>query len=295
MITLAKKIGRFVLFAALALALIGGAGAVWAALLYANLRLSPSVPWALPALALFLWLTWWYLRGGGWPAGTGARRRELLRANPVAGRAVAWSCLAGLLAVGALAGLWIVMARVFAMPPNPLVPERFTSSPVFRAAILLGVSLLSPVIEESSVRGYLQSTLEHDFRATTAVLLSSAVFTLAHVSQGLVAPKLLFYFLVGVTFGALAYLNDSILPVLPVHMAGVLIFFLFVWPYDARRVPIAQGGTDAWFWLHVAQVVGCGALALLAFRRLATVSARRGTTRGLIGACLAESNMPQTE
>lgn len=277
MMSRAKKIGRFVLFAVLALALIAAAGAVWGALLYANLRLSPAVPWALPALALFLWLAWWYLGGGGWPAGTRDRRKALLRAKPVPYRAFAWSLVAGLLSIGAVAGLWIVLDRISPMPPNLLLPERFTSSPVVAAAIVLGASLLAPVIEESTVRGYLQSVLERDFRAVTAVALSSVVFVLAHVPQGLTASKTLCYFLVGVAFGTLAYLNDSILPILPVHMAADLIFFLCVWPRDAHRVALAESGADAWFWLHVAQVLACGGLALLAFRRLRAVSLPNGS------------------
>lgn len=273
--SLPRKIVTFVLFAALALALIAGASGVWAALLYGNLHLSPSVPWALPALVVFLWLIWRYLGGAGWPASTSDRRRALLRATPVSRRAFAWSLVAGLFAIGALAGLWIVLDRVFAMPPNSLLPTRVTASPTLIAAIIIGASLLAPVIEESAIRGYLQSVLERDFRAVTAVLLSSAVFAIAHLSQGAAVPKLFFQVLVGVTFGTLAYLNDSILPVLPVHLAGDLVFFIFIWPADATRLPISQSGTDAWFWLHVAQIIAFAALSLLAFLRLRAIPGRR--------------------
>lgn len=273
-----NKVGRFVLFAALALSLIAAASAVWGALLYVNLRLSPTIPWALPALALFLWLAWWSLGGGGWPAGTRDRRKALLRARPVPYRALAWSLVAGLLSIGAVAGLWIVLDRISPMPPNLLLPNRFTSSPVVAAAIVLGASLLAPVIEESTVRGYLQSVLERDFPAIPAVALSSAVFVLAHVPQGLTPSKCLCYFLVGGAFGTLAYLNDSILPILPVHVAADLIFFLWVWPGASHRASLAETGADAWFWLHVAQILVCGGLALLAFRRLRAVSPRSGQT-----------------
>jgi membrane protease YdiL (CAAX protease family) len=273
--SLTRKIGTFVLWAVLALALIFVAGAVWMALVYGNLRLIPSIPLALPALVLFLWVIWRYLGGAGWPASTSGTRKALLRSTPVSRRAFAWSQVAGLLAVGALAGLWILLQRVFAMPPNRLLPTGVTASPVIIAEIVLGASLLAPVIEESAVRGYLQSVLERDFPAVVAVLLSSVVFAIAHLSQGAVMPKMFFQLSVGVTFGTLAYLNDSILPVMPVHLVGDLVFFMFVWPGDATRPPIAQTGTDAWFWLHVAQTIVCAALALVAFRRLTAVSARQ--------------------
>jgi Type II CAAX prenyl endopeptidase Rce1-like len=100
------------------------------------------------------------------------------------------------------------------------------------------------------------------------VMLSSIVFALAHLSQGLPWAKLLIYFLVGLTFGAMAWLNNSILPVIPVHIAGDLSFFLWIWPNDVGRKLVWQSGADGWFWLHLAQVFVCTALSLLAFWRL---------------------------
>jgi len=255
-------------FGLLALLMIGIAGLIWGALVYANLRMSPSLPWCLPAIIIVLWLTWQYLGGKGPPHGTAAKRKLLLRANPVSARAFAWSALAGTLAIGALAGLWIIFARLIRMPPNPLLPANFASTPLLVASIIIGASLVAPIIEESAVRGYLQTTLEGQFQPATAVMLSSFIFALAHITQGLSVSKLTVYFLVGVTFGTMAFLNDSILPVIPVHIAADLVFFIFVWPHDATRELIWHVGTDGWFWLHVVQAVGFTALSLLALRQL---------------------------
>jgi membrane protease YdiL (CAAX protease family) len=139
------------------------------------------------------------------------------------------------------------------MPPNVLLPGNFALSPVLVASVMVGASLVAPIAEESAMRGYLQTLLEREFRPASAVMLSSFVFALAQVTQGLSLPKLLMYFLVGVTFGAMAYLNNSILPGIPVHIAGDLVFFLFIWPHDAARNLIWQSGADGWFWLHVSQ------------------------------------------
>src|SRR5262249_19851705 len=153
------------------------------------------------------------------------------------------------------------------MEPNVLVPSRFTSSPLFTAAIILGASILAPVVEETAVRGYLQGTLERSVSPTTAIILSSIVFAAAHVTQGTAWAKLLFYFLFGVTCGTMAGVPDSILPVLPVHMTGDLLFFIVIWPFDDTRLPIAQSGFDRSFWLHVAQTIVCGGLAAIALHR----------------------------
>jgi len=274
--SLAKKLAVFVGFSLLALFLIGFSSAVWGGLLYLNFRNIPSFPWALLVLFAYLWLFWRYLAGWGWPSRTRAKRQALLRANPVSPGAYGWSAIAGLLAVVALAGLWITLFQLFPTQPNPLIPTNFTSSPLFVAAITVGASLLAPITEESAVRGYLQSVLEPNFTPSIAITLSSVIFALAHATQGLVWPKLFFYFFVGVAFGALAYVNQSILPVIPVHIAGDLIFLTFVWPNDKSRVPVSQFGADTWFWVHFAQTMAFGALSIVAFSRIR--EARSGRT-----------------
>jgi membrane protease YdiL (CAAX protease family) len=263
-----RKTWLVVGYGLLALFMIGAAGLIWGTLIYANLKTSPSLPWSLPAMVIVLWLMWQYLSGKGWPRSTSAKRRLLLRANPVSRQALGWSALAGTLAIGALAGFWIVLARLVRMPPNVLLPGNFAFSPVLVAGIMIGASLVAPITEESAMRGYLQMILEREFQPAIAVMLSSFFFALAHVTQGLSLPKLLMYFLVGVTFGTMAYLNDSILPGIPVHIAGDLAFFLFIWPHDAARNLVWQSGADGWFWLHVSQAFGFTALSLLAFRQL---------------------------
>src|SRR5205085_10012989 len=108
-----------------------------------------------------------------------------------------------------------------------------------RLTVILGLimgSLVSPLTEEAAFRGYCQVMLERRFRGATAIAISSVFFALWHgPTQGFVWPKLLFYFLVGVTFGVAAYLTRSILPAIPVHIMGDLTFFFLVWPYDATR------------------------------------------------------------
>ena len=73
-------------------------------------------------------------------------------------------------------------------------------------------------------------------------------------------------------FGATAYLTNSILPAIPVHFVGLLIFFTLIWPQDAARPLVANAGTDSWFWIHAAQAIVFTILALWAFQRLAGVS-----------------------
>jgi membrane protein implicated in regulation of membrane protease activity len=54
-------------------------GSVSGALMFANLKLAPTLPLFLPATVLWLWLFWRYVRGDGWPRSTSDRRRTWLR------------------------------------------------------------------------------------------------------------------------------------------------------------------------------------------------------------------------
>ena len=139
--------------------------------------------------------------------------------------------------------------------------------------ILMG-SLVAPFMEEAGFRGYFQVALEREFHGSVAVIVSSLGFALAHFAHGILWPKLLVYFLVGVAFGATAYLTNSTLPAILPHMIGDLTFFTLVWPHDAARRLVSDSGTDNWFWIHVAQAIVFTALAVWAFHQLARVSSQ---------------------
>ncbi len=272
-------------FGLLAFAITVLAGGIWSALLVANLRSTPAVPWSVPAMALLLWLAWSYLGGRGWPRSTSEARRRYLRANRTPGWAYLWAWIAGGLSVVALAGYWIVLFRLVKMPPNAF--SDVSSYPRITVAlmILMG-SVVAPLMEEAGFRGYFQVALEREFRGSVAVAISSAVFALAHgPTQGFLWPKLLFYFLVGVAFGATAYFTNSILPAIPVHVAGLMIFFISIWPHDAARRLVWDSGTDPWFWIHAAQAIAFTVLAVWAFQRLARVNIQ--------GASLGTKTFPQ--
>jgi len=255
-----------------------GAG-VWATLATVNLASAPGIPWSVPVMAVVLWLMWQYLGGKWWPRRTSAARRFCLRANPVPGSVLAWAQVAGGLSLVALAGYWIVLSQLVKMPGNA-VPD-FSNHPLRTVVLMMGMaSLAAPLTEEPAFRGYCQVILERQFPAPTAVIISSILFSLVHgPTQGFLWPKLLVYFLVGVMFGTTAHLANSIVPNIPVHFFGLLIFFTLVWPRDASRGLVAENGADAWFWIHLVQAVVFTVLAILAYVRLAKTA--RGATAAL--------------
>lgn len=251
---------------------LAGAG-IWNALLFANLKVGPAIPWSVVVMAGVLWLLWRYLDGAWWPRRTASARHSLLRATLVSRRMFGWAWLAGGLALVALVGVWIVLVELTGAGGNPTLSTYAAYPPLTVTLALLMGSVVSPLTEEAAYRGYAQVILERVFPAMAAVTLSSIFFALWHgPTQGFLWPKLLFYFLVGLTFGATAYLTNSILPAILVHMAGDLTFFFLIWPHDATRPSVRQVGPDVSFWLAVAQAIIFTALAILAFSRLARLS-----------------------
>lgn len=263
-----------VVWSAIAVSLISiVAAGIWNVLIVANLTISPAISWAFPVMALVLWLLWLYLSGRGWPKRTAQVRHDLLRANLVSRQVFVWSLAAGILSIVALAGLWIVLVELTKVGGNPTIPTNPAYPALTVALLLIMGSLVSPLSEEAAFRGYGQVLLERVFPGAVAIGVSSVFFALWHgPTQGFLWPKLLFYFLVGVSFGTIAYITRSILPAIPVHIIGDLTFFLFIWPYDAARPFVWQNGAGLWFWIHLAQAIGFAALAFLAFRRLSRIA-----------------------
>ncbi len=202
-------------FGLLAFAITILAGGIWSGLVVANLQSTPAVPWSVPLMALLLWLAWSYLGGKGWPRSTSEARRRDLRAKRKSGPTYLWAWVAGVLSVVALAGYWIVLFQLVKMPPNALSDVSRYPRMTVALMIMMG-SFVSPLMEEAGFRGYFQVALEREFRGPVAVVIASVLFALAHgPTQGFLWPKLLFYFLVSVAFGATAHLTNSILPAIP--------------------------------------------------------------------------------
>jgi membrane protease YdiL (CAAX protease family) len=249
---------------------------IWSALILANLRTTPAIPWAAPAILILVWLTWRYLSGEWLPARTSEYRRRHLRARSVPMATFLWSLLTGALSIAALAGCWIVMTRIVRMPGNGL-PDMSAYPSFTVSALIMTSSLIGPIMEQAGFWGYGQVILEDHFRPWTAIIILSVMFGLGpHPPPGSVLwPRFVFYFLASVSFGLLAFYTRSILPSLATHIAADLVFFTLIWPRDSGRPLIAETGLDLSFWLSVALASASAILAGLAFVRLAKIAQSR--------------------
>jgi hypothetical protein len=83
-------------------------------LIFLNLQITPSIPWFLPIMLIWLWLFWRYLNGWGWPASTAQIRNQNLRAHKISAKVWFWSLLAegvSLMSVLGLTFLYLIISN----------------------------------------------------------------------------------------------------------------------------------------------------------------------------------------
>lgn len=78
--------------------------------------------------------------------------------------------------------------------------------------ILIMSSVVAGICEETGYRGYLQVPLEKKYGPTSAIIVSSIVFTSVHLSKAWALPILPNIFFASVLLGILAYRSGSLIP-----------------------------------------------------------------------------------
>lgn len=240
---------------------------------FANLRIFPRVPWAVPLIALYIWMFWRYMRGDGPPASTSAERRANLRANRLPGIIWAWALTAGVIALVTLVLALRVENRLVRLPAQTM-PDL----PGVPATTLLALFLLSApvagIIEESSFRGYMQRPIERRFGLPVAVLVTGTMFALVHLDfTPILWP---YYMAVAAIYGTVSFLTDSILPAIVLHTAGNVYSNLDLWLNGSAEWQTGSqtaglvwtSGADRPFWTLSAALVLGVAVTWWAFRRL---------------------------
>jgi membrane protease YdiL (CAAX protease family) len=262
-----RKIGIVGLAALVAFAITAIGQGLWGVMVMANIKLTPAIPWAAAIMPVILAGLAAFLAGRIGPKAGAAARRALVPLAPVSGRAWFWSLTTGVIGIVALAALWTVLASMVRTPPNVL-PDVSGVPPITLAATLLVSIVAAPLTEEIAFRGYAMGLIGRHFGPIGAIAISSVLFAAAHLTQGLYASKLLVYLLVGLALAITVWRTGSLLPAMVVHCFGDLTFFTLVWPHDAGRRLITEGGADAWFYASLAGLMVFSALWFLALRQL---------------------------
>lgn len=202
--------------------------APWVLLAPINARIRPDLPWAAAATLAWLTVLALWLNGAGWPRATRGERRFRLRLwRPEPG---AWSGENRIVVLGlvlAIAGIYVMW--IVASPDQRITDFSAYPTPMYRVSVLVMGALVSGAVEEMAFRGYMQSGLER-FGVTRAIVLTSAVFVLLHITHGVVAMLIMApgYFVASFLYGVLAWRTGSILPGMALHVSGDALHTFFV-------------------------------------------------------------------
>jgi len=181
--------GEAVGLVVLMIAFIAAAGGVAAAGMLVGLEETPITIVTVVLLTMtygaVLCVTWLLARASGVPFGSAVGVRRVPIATVLLG-----AVLATVVGRGA-AALWGVLITaldidVAGMDTDPT--QLFAPGPLGIAATVLVAVVLAPIAEEVVFRGVLLSALERRWGSTTAIVASSGVFALMHVTPFAIVP-----------------------------------------------------------------------------------------------------------
>jgi membrane protease YdiL (CAAX protease family) len=244
----------------------------------ANLKTSPHVPWLLVVTALWLWVFWWYLNGGGWPKSTSEARRRDLRGGPLSAGVWKWALVAGSFGILCTIGLAFALARLANVPHDAFkAAVDFSVYPRLTViAALLAISATAGVVEEAGFRGFMLSPIQRRHGWSIAIIITGLMFFLDHhLSHAYATFAFLPFFLtISVVHGLLVRFTGSIRPSALLH--GVADFCLVPVMYGLvgsfSVSPVWKTGFDRNFTSCLAVMLIFGIAATVAFMRLAHLS-----------------------
>jgi membrane protease YdiL (CAAX protease family) len=194
-------------------------------LILINLQLTPTIPWFLPVVMIWLWLLWKYLSGWGRPNSKAKFRKENLRARQISAKVWFWSVLSGGIGLASVLGFIFVISHHAKLPDEAYkAPFDFSSFPWWTVvSFFVSVAITAGVVEEAAFRGYMLSQIQTKYGWLLSIFISAIMFYVVHLSQAYATIAFLPFFLAySFLQGYLVYLTRSILPSVILHAVGDL-------------------------------------------------------------------------
>lgn len=244
----------------------------WFILFLTNLQVAPRIPWSVPLGLLWLWLTFRYFGGRGWPASTSADRRRAIRAGKITRSQWGWSAVYFIVFLTFLTAVLNTVYRFQVIPEEPFDLSMMPWWTLYPCLIM--ISITAGVSEEAGFRGYMQGGLERRFGAVAAIVVTSLLFWLAHLNHSDGVARWALLIAMAAMLGALTYCAGSIWPAILTHAGLDTIFFVTgaseTAPWFFRQPPqIADTGVDTTFVAFLVLLLLSGAAAAFVLRKIA--------------------------
>ncbi|HUO88456.1 MAG TPA: CPBP family intramembrane glutamic endopeptidase [Rhizomicrobium sp.] len=227
------------------IALIVVGEGIWVSLIAAYSRHPTPFPWFVPAMALVLALAAAWMKWGTWPAFGAAARREGVRLNAVPLQTFLLALVAGWSTFFAGAGAYVAYRMTSGLGGE--VPMTIPPGP--KTAIIAGLAMaaiVAGVLEEVSVRGFIQGRLEKSFGVVPAILVSGVVWALFHTNHSYfqttpfdVAVWFGIFLVVSAMLGTVAHVTNSVLPGIVIHAGFDSTYFISAGLLQPKIAPLA--------------------------------------------------------
>jgi membrane protease YdiL (CAAX protease family) len=254
---------------------VGALIALIAANVWPVLLVRLSVPYAATVELLFLGLYVWWARGGGPPRSTRAVRRVAFRSGALSPTQWFWGLLGGFSFAVAIHAAIVLLFR---FTPFPIEAFRhgydlsFIHSQSLKWIAVVVSAVSAGICEETGFRGYMQQPIEHRLGAPIAILLSSFVFMLVHLTKGWAMVGMVpIVFGAGVLLGLLAWSSRSLIPSMVGHVAMDIGLFAYWWTGiagDFTARPVSETGIDRAFLMACAALAASLSILLSSVRQL---------------------------
>ena len=246
------------------------------AIFIANLAVAPNIPWALPVGLAYLWLVFQFFNGRWGTSGSSDARRQSMRARRLKPGARLPAFGAGLAVMLFFVATTIMSYRLVVIPGEELPIDGLPWWTVY--SILILISVVAGVAEESGFRGYMQAPLEKRYGPVAAISIGAIFFWLAHLNHANGVPRIFALFIMGASLGTLAWSARSIYPAIIAHASADTLIFTgsvsgvgpdYLW----NPVQLKETGFDGFFWIVLATIVVTGFVGALLMRKLRRITA----------------------
>jgi membrane protease YdiL (CAAX protease family) len=250
--------------------IIAGEG-IWTGMIATYSKYPVPFPWFVPGMALVMALTAAWMKWGTWPAYGATARREGVRLNAVPLKTFLFALVAGWSTFFAGAGAYVAYRMSFGLGGE--VPMTIPPGP--KTAILAGLAMaaiVAGVLEEVSVRGFIQGRLEKSFGVVPAILVSGVVWALFHTNHSYfdttplnIAIWFGIFLIVSAMLGTIAHLTNSVLPGIVIHAGFDSTYFVSAGLLQPKIAPLAYLETLASPQTFLMIGAGLAVLAIIAW------------------------------